>query len=308
MGIFFDDKIEKMKLFSSFLIAAASADDSRGACTSILREKLEEYPVVGGEWDCSRIGKGSVACEVACDGAGQILDFFDIYNEKINTKGPRIRLNDCLDESKKGHRVTEKKLEGYSAEYPIQCVDLTLGNCESKAADVLSRQTENGQWSCIFSEWSKKYTCKLSCPSRTFMTSPVERTHTSRPGFQFSKCHTEDPELSFIGMSDGDKFECLTCDEKMERFSDTFVNGYFVKFKGRSRREATAYGGGSYGGNGGGGEKFSTFYKLKCGNDDEERYNAVHNGMPRYKCDNRSGRISKITRKRTKSQPCYYHG
>ena len=275
-----------MKPFSSFLIAAASADDSRGACTSILREKFKEYPVVGGEWDCSRTGKGRVACEVACDGAGILYHLgygTDRYDE-YRTRAPRLRLIDCAGESKRGQRIKENGLEGFSAENPIECFDIALGNCEAKAEEVLRNQTEIGEWNCSLSVKHKSYTCRLSCPSRTYLTPKVSA------GFRFSNCHTKDPELSFFGMNDGDEFECLNCDQQMERLSEKVENGRFVRRRdrGRDRREANAYGGSYYGygggGKGGTGENFSTWYRLKC---DDGRTEGT------YKCANVGGSIYK---------------
>ena len=81
---------------------------------------------------------------------------------------------------------------------------------------------------------------------------------TNYAGFRFSKCHTENPELSFYGMNDGDEFECLTCDEKLRRLSAEVQNGSFVKMSKSSNNYGNA-----------------NFYELKC---DDGRVEA------RYKC------------------------
>jgi len=280
-----------MKLFSSFVLAAVSADESRGACNSLIREELKKYPIIGGSWDCSRTGKDQMNCEVKCDGAGRIYEFKGSreVTKRKNPKIPYIRASDCSVDDP-ASRLRTKWLKDINEENPIECVDFTLGDCDKKAQDVLAQQKDignSGGWSCGMNRLKKEYVCEIGCANKRYLT-----PHRYFAGFSFTQCHTEEPELAFYGMEDGDKFECLTCDEKIDRMSSQIENGSFVKLDRRNRRELNYNGGG---GNGGRGVLFSTFYEINC--DDGSV-------TGKYKCQNKGGYISHVKGSLVEDQPC----
>lgn len=261
-----------MKLFNSFLLSVASADESRGACYSLIREKLTEYPIVGGKWDCSRLGKDNIRCDVICDGAGKIFEFKwnGELKQRKNELIPFIRASDCSGDE--FGRFKTKWLKNFNVENPIECLDFTAGGCENKAKEVLDRQKEikNGSWKCALNERSRQFSCSFRCNKRKYQTPSF-----GLPEFRFSHCHTKNPE--FKSSLNGAEFECFSCDQKIDELSTKIENGSFIKLDSRNRREITYHGGGG-GGNGGGGENFSTFYELRC---DDGRVEA------KYRCYNR---------------------
>ena len=270
-----------MKLFSSYLLAV-TADKEKGACSNLLRDKLKEYPIIGGEWKCTRKGKDKrEMCNVVCDGNGYIYRFKSPYSQWWITKRdptghyPRIRTSGCSVD--KPWKFKSRYLDEYDAENPIECLDFDLGQCSLKAQEVKDRQKGNPTFDCDRDERSKEYSCQVVCENRTYLT-PERSAY-----FKFKNCHTENPELSFHGMTDGETFECLSCDEKIDQLSSQIENGSFVKLGSRNRRDDHYPDGGGNGGNGGGKvpgggvENFSNWYELKC---DDDRVEA------KYRCYN----------------------
>jgi len=274
-----------MKLYTWFLLATVAADESsddpravRPACEKLMQEKLEEYPVVRGKWECSEYRNNNrMKCRVDCNGAGIIREFQSGYRGWKSVY-PYLISSKC---SSKKH-VREIRFWGNKKWLinPIECVDLQLGSCRGKAEEVKSRQTGNGSWNCRMNERANQYACAYHsiCPSGFMKPKPENNSR----GFYFTQCHTEEPVLNFYGMNDGEEFKCSTCDEEFDLISAQVEYGTFVR-KHPDRPDS------SYEGD-------WRFYHLKC-NDESIK--------ARYKCSN-SGVITKTSKKATtwEDQPC----
>merc|ERR1712025_503728 len=212
-------------------------------------------------------------CEVACDGEGKLYDFKKDGREKTKRKNAKIPYIDAKFCYGWGvdtlFRVKKKFLKEKG---PIECVDFSLGNCESKINEVLASQKPvvNGEWDCNFDKQTKEYKCEPSCPKAHDLV-PWKWPSAS---FGYTDCHTETPQFNFTSMDDGEEFKCMSCDDTMAAISDQIENGSFEEYEERKRRGVHYNGGG----NGGGGNNYSSLYQLKC---DDGKV------VAKYRCRNR---------------------